>query len=33
MASLYTRAADRRRLAMEAMHKLEAGRKIDDAAN
>jgi len=24
MASLYTRAADRRRLAFEAMHKLDA---------
>jgi integrase len=30
MASLYTRAADRRRLAMEAMHKLGAGRKKEE---
>jgi integrase len=33
MASLYTRAADRRRLAMEAMHKLGVDRKKDEAAN
>ena len=33
MASLYTRAADRRRLAMEAMHKLGAGPRKDEAAN
>jgi hypothetical protein len=33
MASLYTRAADRRRLAMEAMHKLGARTKIDEVAN
>jgi integrase len=33
MASLYTRAADRRRLAMEAMHKLDATNKADKAAN
>ena len=32
MASLYTRAADRRRLALEAMHKLNVERKKDDAA-
>jgi hypothetical protein len=35
MASLYTRAADRRRLAIEAMHKLErrGNTKKDGAAN
>ena len=35
MASLYTRAADRRRLAMQAMHKLAGQRdcKGDEAAN
>jgi hypothetical protein len=27
MASLYTRAADRRRLSLEAMHKLDANDK------
>ena len=32
MASLYTRAADRRRLAMEAMHKLSVQRKTDETA-
>jgi integrase len=32
MASLYTRTADRRRLAIEAMHKLGVERKKDDAA-
>ena len=35
MASLYTRAADRRRLSIEAMHKLGAvqGHKQQEAAN
>jgi integrase len=33
MASLYTRAADRRRLAQGAMHKLEPKPKRDEAAN
>jgi hypothetical protein len=33
MASLYTRAADRRRLALEGMHKLADGRLTDEAAN
>lgn len=32
MASLYTRAADRRRLAMEAMHQLGGDCKMEDAA-
>jgi integrase len=33
MAALYTRAADRRRLAMEGMHMLADGRLTDEAAN
>jgi integrase len=33
MAALYTRAADRRRLAIEGMHKLGTGRQKDEAAN
>lgn len=33
LASLYTRAADRRRLAMELMYKLGSSRKMDGAAN
>ena len=33
MASLYTRAADRRRLAIEAMHKLGTSPKKDEAAS
>jgi integrase len=33
MAALYTRAADRRRLAMEGMHKLADGRPTDEADN
>jgi hypothetical protein len=33
MASLYTEAADRKRLAMEAMHKLGNERDKNEAAN
>jgi integrase len=33
MASLYTRAADRRRLALEAMHKLGTEQEKNEAAN
>jgi integrase len=33
MASLYTRSADRRRLARAAMHKLSAERQTKEAAN
>lgn len=33
MASLYTKAADRRRLAIDAMHKLGVGPRKDEAAN